>query len=659
MLDFPKFGGVPGLERLKHFNTEVLSSSWMGDLRYTWQTPIPHPYPSVYRPVVECPRVMDAVRKIASAEGKSVHVVQKRAVTILTTIKASLSRAICRIVGYLLFKAFRKITKRILVAPAQMKALKEAEQTGIPLIYLPLHRSHLDYLLITWTVWHWRIRLPHVASGDNLNLSGLGWLLRTFGAFFIRRRLNPDDETTSNGLYREVLNTYVVELLRHGMSVEFFLEGTRSRFGKSLLPKNGLISNVVEAVESGQIRDVYLVPVSISYDNVAEGIFYDELMGVRKEKESVLGVIKGLIRGFGMHGMCGTVCMDFGEPVLLTTRLKRLNAALAEDPGHFNLQHPTNPKSYRELLPWHDVSTPHRTLIRAVGYEIVYEAQLGKPISCSSVLALLLLCKYRHHSGEELCKDLAALASEITCLGFEVVGWADGITNPLVAVKEAVAYLHESSELTSEAECIFRVKFPSSTKALMDLAYHKNAAIVPFNLVSMCALAIKSYESTKGAEFSLSDLIERSLSICNLLQCEIIASSPRERLRDRIVESLRYLGYTDEGEQAPGTNQSTKEGKFDVTFYANILLPFLQTQFVVTTHLLENPTTYAGYRGKIARANLTTYHLSTSDLKFIRHFLTKYQRKDDFPLEEALNSDSIYNSLKFLRLKGIVHDDSI
>lgn len=102
-----------------------------------------------------------------------------------------------------------------------------------------------------------------------------------------------------------------------------------------------------------------------------------------------------------------------------------------------------------------------------------------------------------------------------------------------------------------------------------------------------------------------------------------------------------------------------QEGKFDVTFYANILLPFLQTQFVVTTHLLENPTTYAGYRGKIARANLTTYHLSTSDLKFIRHFLTKYQRKDDFPLEEALNSDSIYNSLKFLRLKGIVHDDSI
>lgn len=56
MLDFPKFGGVPGLDRLKHFNTEVLPSPWMGDLRYTWQTPIPHPYPSVYRAVNESQR---------------------------------------------------------------------------------------------------------------------------------------------------------------------------------------------------------------------------------------------------------------------------------------------------------------------------------------------------------------------------------------------------------------------------------------------------------------------------------------------------------------------------------------------------------------------------------------------------------------------------
>lgn len=76
-------------------------------------------------------------------------------------------------------------------------------------------------------MWHFGIRLPHIASGDNLDLSGFGWLLRGTGAFFIRRRLSPDDESSQDELYRTVLNQYMVELLKAGLSIEFFLEGTR------------------------------------------------------------------------------------------------------------------------------------------------------------------------------------------------------------------------------------------------------------------------------------------------------------------------------------------------------------------------------------------------------------------------------------------------
>ena len=214
--------------------------------------------------------------------------------------------------------------RRLLVNPTQLVKIKEAEETGIPIVYLPLHRSHLDYLLITWTVWHFGIRLPHIASGDNLNLSGLGWLLRATGAFFIHRRLDPLDNTNTNEIYRAVLNSYLVEILKSNMSLEFFLEGTRSRFGKTLLPKNGLISNVVDAVEAGVIPDVYLVPVSYSYDNIVEGIFHEELMGIRKEKESVLGVIRGIFKGFGKRGKCGTVTIDFGTPCRLTVNWLRI-----------------------------------------------------------------------------------------------------------------------------------------------------------------------------------------------------------------------------------------------------------------------------------------------------------------------------------------------
>lgn len=92
----------------------------------------------------------------------------------------------------------------------------------------------------------------------------------------------------------------------------------RSRFGKTLLPKNGLISNVVDAVETDLIPDVWLVPVAFTYDSAAEGIFYDELLGVRKKKESVLGVIRGVIYSFGGRGKCGTVTLNFGNPIRLT-----------------------------------------------------------------------------------------------------------------------------------------------------------------------------------------------------------------------------------------------------------------------------------------------------------------------------------------------------
>lgn len=122
---------------------------------------------------------------------------------------------------------------------------------------------------------------------------------------------------------------------------------------------------------------------------------------------------------------------------------------LAEEPGRFNLAHPTNPKSYRELLPWHDVSTPHRTLIRAVGYEIVFglhqliflipksclEAQQAKPISISSVLSLLLLCKHRDDCGPDLLEELSKLSSEILHLGFEVLGWVDSLTDSREALE--------------------------------------------------------------------------------------------------------------------------------------------------------------------------------------------------------------------------------
>lgn len=89
-------------------------------------------------------------------------------------MRASVSKKICKIGGYFFLKMFRCLTDSVCVFPPQIERIKEMEKKGIPIIYLPLHRSHLDYLIITWTLWQWEIQLPHIASGDNLNLSWIG-----------------------------------------------------------------------------------------------------------------------------------------------------------------------------------------------------------------------------------------------------------------------------------------------------------------------------------------------------------------------------------------------------------------------------------------------------------------------------------------------------
>lgn len=106
----------------------------------------------------------------------------------------------------------------------------------------------------------------------------------------------------------------------------------------------------------------------MTYDALIEGIFYHELMGIRKPKENIVNVFRGVFESFRQKFACGTVCVDFGKPVLLSEELK----AIRQSPStHQGLDYATNLNSYRELLPWNDHSLNHKTLIRAVGYHVV------------------------------------------------------------------------------------------------------------------------------------------------------------------------------------------------------------------------------------------------------------------------------------------------
>lgn len=177
------------------------------------------------------------------------------------------------------------------------------------IIYMPSHRSHADYLLVSYTLYHAGLVPPHIAAGENLNLFAVGALLRRCGAFYLRRKFSGD------GIYTAVFRAYVDSLIKRGYPIEFFPEGGRSRTGRLLAPKTGLLSMVAEAGLKQRARKVALVPVFIGYDKCWEvGSYAKELRGAQKTKESTAGLLKaGKILGKSY----GKAYLNFGEPVVL------------------------------------------------------------------------------------------------------------------------------------------------------------------------------------------------------------------------------------------------------------------------------------------------------------------------------------------------------
>ena len=189
-------------------------------------------------------------------------------------------------------------------------------------IYVPCHRSHFDYLLLGYVTYQEGLHLPHIAAGINLNLPVVGGILRRGGAFFLRRTFK------GNRLYAAVFDAYIQEVLRKGHSMEYFIEGGRSRTGRLLAPKGGMLAMTVNAYITNPQRPIVFVPVYFGYEKLIEGdAFISELGGAAKQKETLGGLIRS-VKSLRDH--FGKVWVNFGEPIELEPILDRQHAAWRE-----------------------------------------------------------------------------------------------------------------------------------------------------------------------------------------------------------------------------------------------------------------------------------------------------------------------------------------
>jgi glycerol-3-phosphate O-acyltransferase len=269
-----------------------------------------------------------------------------------------------------------------------LERLRKISRDGT-LVLLPSHKSHVDYIILTWAFYASKLPPPLIAAGDNLSFFPLGPILRRAGAFFIRRSFKGDR------LYGAVVDAYVRRIIKDGFPIEFFLEGGRSRTGKLLSPKLGLLGMVVDGA-SGLEEKVHFCPISIGYERLVEEDSYVlELSGGEKKKEDVTSLAGTLEVALKRYGRLN---IQFGEPVTLAGVISEMGL----------------PKATIADLP----PPKRRAVVTRLAHRVMNEINRVTAVTPGSLVATALLThEHRGISHADLCDRVVMLAQVLRELG--------------------------------------------------------------------------------------------------------------------------------------------------------------------------------------------------------------------------------------------------
>ncbi|TDK23878.1 glycerol-3-phosphate 1-O-acyltransferase PlsB [Luteimonas aestuarii] len=332
--------------------------------------------------------VKDAIADQARRDNSKPEDAWKKAHAMAYEIAADYSHPVVRSASFLLTGVWNRIYRGVLVH--HLDALK-AIAPGKEVVYVPSHRSHMDYLLLSYLLYTKGIVPPHIVAGINLNLPVVGTILRKGGAFYIRRSIR------GSALYSTILAEYVAQLVAGGYSIEYFIEGGRSRTGRLLQPKGGMVAMTMRAYLRQPTRPVVFQPVYIGYEKLMEGNSYlDELSGKPKEKESIWALLWGIPKVLRQN--YGQVVVNFGEPIEL---------------GDLLAEHATT----WDGKPLGDDDKPDwlADMVDAAAQRIQVNINRAADVNPINLLALALLSTPKHAMGEgdllaqiELSKKLLA-----------------------------------------------------------------------------------------------------------------------------------------------------------------------------------------------------------------------------------------------------------
>ncbi|NOX33327.1 MAG: glycerol-3-phosphate acyltransferase [Deltaproteobacteria bacterium] len=471
----------------------------------------------------------------------------KKAAGYINEIAANYNLKIINFANWLLTWMFKNIFEDLVLNQEEINRMRETS-TKAPLILVPCHKSHLDYLLLPYVMFRNNMPCPHIAAGKNLSFWPLGPLFRGAGAFFLRRTFKGAP------LYSKIFAAYLEKLLYEGFNIKIFIEGGRSRTGKLLSPKPGGIAMLINAYNNGACNNLYFVPVYIGYDHVLEEDAYlKEIEGGKKNPETLKGLINA--RKF-LKKKYGKVYMKFDEPLSLKDYIAEKNIDLSK----------ISKDEYMRF-------------VKSFGYKLINSINSNAVATPHGIIASAVLnCSKNTFIKKQM---IARVDTYMNMLTFMNANLSDTLViDPDNTLKSVINDFISRNfiELADEDEdditenTVFIVK--DNKRAILD--YYKNSVISFFFNFAYTAVAILE---TDRFQFSSSDLVIRYKFLEKMFTDEFFFDE-ETTCEENISRCLK--GFVNEGILVPDSPESdmfhiTSKGLRKLKWFAAFLQPFFES----------------------------------------------------------------------------------
>ena len=495
--------------------------------------------------VLAADAVREAITDQARRDKSSPEAAWEKAHAIAYEIAADYSHPVVRSVSFLLTSVWNRIYRGVLVH--HLDAVKQVAP-GHELVYVPSHRSHMDYLLLSYLLYTRGIVPPHIVAGINLDLPVLGTLLRKGGAFYIRRSIR------GSALYSAILGEYVAQLVSGGYSLEYFIEGGRSRTGRLLQPKGGMLAMTVRAYLRQPTRPVLFQPVYIGYEKLMEGDSYHaELTGKTKQGESIFALLLGIPKV--LRSNYGQVVVNFGEPVMLDEMLA------------------THAPEW-DRTPLADGDRPDwlSTTVDATAEQIQVHVNRAADVNPVNLLALALLSTPKHAMGEA---DLLAQITLSKTLLVEVP-YGERVTVTPHSPEQIVAHGEEIAMLTRTAHPLGDVISVDGATAVQ-LSYFRNNVLHLFTASGWIACCFHHNQRMPRAS-----VLRLGQSMYPFLKAELFLPWSDEEFAQRLERTIDVFvreGLLEQSSEDGGGILARNAGQTDEVFRLRAIGHPLQQAF--------------------------------------------------------------------------------